>query len=148
MIPEENLVMPKRENLEVVDYYKGQLIGNVLLKETVCLAAKKKRLLDKDDLGAEEIVSKVKFVVSQLRKASKRLLQINHGSTSGGPLTEDEEEEDDLVSTNLEKCILYKSVEREAKTPLQQRRRLLPTPPLRTPLNGVRSKIPVCTPKW
>lgn len=41
MIPEENLVMPKRENLEVVDYYKGQLIGNVLLKETVCLAAKK-----------------------------------------------------------------------------------------------------------
>ena len=77
------LIIPKKETLENVSYYKGELTGNALLNRAGKLAAAKKRILEDLRLTAEDIVQRVQPLGHQLLKANKRLCQIPPVSAGG-----------------------------------------------------------------
>ena len=100
---EEVLIIPKKEALKDVNFYKGELTDNAWVTRVVELAAKKKLILQDPNLTDEQIVQQIKSVSQQLLQANKRLRQISPMGAGGG---EDEEEEDgDLVTTNIKKWL-------------------------------------------
>ena len=87
---EEMLIIPRKEAEQDVDFYKGELTGNVWLERASHLAAAKKHILNDPRLSAEEAVQKTKPLSRKLLQANKRLRQIPPVSGAA----EDQEGED------------------------------------------------------
>ena len=125
---EEMIVLPKKELPEIVQWYKGELTSNALLNRTGHLAAKKKRLLADPSLDAAQAVQQTQPLFRALREATKRLRQLP-GAEGPGVAVDEEEEDENLVSTALEKWMkrmVQSGLKREPKTPR-------PAPPTPTP---------------
>ena len=127
---EEMIVLPKKELPEIVQWYKGELTSNALLNRARHLAAKKKCLLADPGLEAAEAVQQTQPLSRALREATKRLRQLPgaEGPGGGGVAVDQEEEDENLVSTALEKWMkrmVQSGLKREPKTPRQP----LPSPP-------------------
>ena len=102
VVMEEMIVLPKKELPEIVQWYKGQLTSNALLNRAGHLAAKKKRLLADPSLDAAQTVQQTQPLSRALREATKRLRQLP-GAEGPGMAVDEEEEDENLVSTALEK---------------------------------------------
>ena len=125
---EEMIVLPKKELPEIVQWYKGELTSNALLNRAGHLAAKKKRLLADPSLDAAQAVQQTQPLSRALREATKRLRQLP-GAEGPGVAVDEEEEDENLVSTALEKWMkrmVQSGLKREPKTPRQPP---APTPP-------------------
>ena len=96
-------MLPKKELPEVVQWYKEEVTGNALLNRAGHLAAKKMRLLADPQLEAAEAVQQTQPISRALQEATKRLRQLPEGEGQGGMAVDEEEEDDNLVSTTLEK---------------------------------------------
>ena len=128
VVMEEMIVLPKKELPEIVQWYKGELTSNALLNRAGHLAAKKKRLLAGPSLDAAQAVQQTQPLSRALREATKRLRQLPRAEGSGVAVDEEEEDEN-LVSTALEKWMkrmVQSGLKREPKTP---RPAPPPTPP-------------------
>ena len=130
VVMEEMIVLPKKELPEIVQWYKGELTSNALLNRAGHLAAKKKRLLADPGLEAAEAVQQTQPLSRALREATKRLRQLPgaEGPGGGGVIVDGEEEDENLVSTALEKWMkrmVQSGLKREPKTP----RHSPPSPP-------------------
>ena len=124
---EEMIVLPKKELPEIVQWYKGELTSNALLNRAGHLAAKKKRLLADPSLDAAQAVQQTQPLSRALREATKRLRQLP-GAEGPGVAVDEEEEDENLVSTALEKWMkrmVQTGLKREPKMPRQPP----PTPP-------------------
>ena len=124
---EEMIVLPKKELPEIVQWYKGELTSNALLNRAGHLAAKKKRLLADPSLDAAQAVQQTQPLSRALREATKRLRQLT-GAEGPGVAVDEGEEDENLVSTALEKWMkrmVQSGLKREPKTPRQPP----PTPP-------------------
>ena len=132
VVMEEMIVLPKKELPEIVQWYKGELTSNALLNRAGHLAAKKKRLLADPSLDAAQAVQQTQPLSRALREATKRLRQLP-GAEGPGVAVDEEEEDENLVSTALEKWMkrmVQSGLQREPKTP-----RPAPlTPPTPAPL--------------
>ena len=127
VVMEEMIVLPKKELPEIVQWYKGELTSNALLNRAGHLAAKKKRLLADPSLDAAQAVQQTQPLSRALREATKRLRQLP-GAEGPGVAVDEEEEDENLVSTALEKWMkrmVQSGLKREPKTP----RPPPPTPP-------------------
>ena len=102
VVMEEMIVLPKKELPEIVQWYKGELTSNALLNRAGHLAAKKKRLLADPSLDAAQAVQQTQPLSRALREATKRLRQLP-GAEGPGVAVDEEEEDENLVSTALEK---------------------------------------------
>ena len=119
VVMEEMIVLPKKELPEIVQWYKGQLTSNALLNRAGHLAAKKKRLLVDPSLDAAQAVQQTQPLSRALREANKRLRQLP-GAEGPGVAVDEEEEDENLVSTALEKWMkrmVQSGLKREPKTP-------------------------------
>ena len=119
VVMEEMIVLPKKELPEIVQWYKGELTSNALLNRAGHLAAKKKRLLADPSLDAAQAVQQTQPLSRALREATKRLRQLP-GAEGPGVAVDDEEEDENLVSTALEKWMkrmVQSGLKREPKTP-------------------------------
>ena len=119
VVMEEMIVLPKKELPEIVQWYKGQLTSNALLNRAGHLAAKKKRLLADPSLDAAQAVQQTQPLSRALREATKRLRQLP-GAEGPGVAVDEEEEDENLVSTALEKWMkrmVQSGLQREPKTP-------------------------------
>ena len=128
VVMEEMIVLPKKELPEIVQWYKGELTSNALLNRAGHLAAKKKRLLADPSLDAAQAVQQTQPLSRALREATKRLRQLP-GAEGPGVAVDEEEEDENLVSTALEKWMkrmVQSGLKREPKTPR-------PAPPPPTP---------------
>ena len=154
---EEMIVLPKKEVPEVVQWYKGQLTGNALLERAGRLAAQKKRLLADPTLDAAEALQQVRPVSQALRAATKRLRQFPVAGVGESPV-DDEDDDQDLVSSAVEKwmkrLVQGPRVKPEPRTPLKKKPPLPPKPEPRTPkpdpdlLASFQSgKLPITKPK-
>ena len=126
VVMEEMIVLPKKELPEIVQWYKGELTSNALLNGAGHLAAKKKRLLADPSLDAAQAVQQTQPLSRALREATKRLRQLP-GAEGPGVAVDEEEEDENLVSTALEKWMkrmVQSGLKREPKTPRQP-----PVPP-------------------
>ena len=121
VIMEEMIVLPKKEVPEVVQWYKGELMGNALLNRAGHLAAKKKRILADPDLDAAEVVQQTRPLSRALREATKRLRYMpGSGEGQGRTALDDDEEDENLVTTALEKWMkrmVQSGLKREPVTP-------------------------------
>ena len=127
VVMEEMIVLPKKELLEIVQWYKGELTSNALLNRARHLAAKKKRLLVDPSLDAAQAVQQTQPLSRALREATKRLRQLP-GAEGPGVAVDKEEEDENLVSTALEKWMkrmVQSGLKREPKMPCPAP----PTPP-------------------
>ena len=127
VVMEEMIVLPKKELPEIVQWYKGELTSNALLNRAGHLAAKKKRLLADPSLDAAQAVQQTQPLSRALREATKRLRQLT-GAEGPGVAVDEGEEDENLVSTALEKWMkrmVQSGLKREPKTPRQPP----PTPP-------------------
>ena len=131
------LLIPKKEALDDVHYYKEELTGNAWLNRAGELAAAKKRILEDPRLTPQEIVQRVQPLSHQLFKTNKRLRQIPPvsagGRGGGGEEGEDDEPDDDgsdLVSTGLEKWLkrLAKGIQTPMTTKTPTTPRTVPRP--------------------
>ena len=132
VVMEEMIVLPKKELPEIVQWYKGELTSNALLNRAGHLAAKKKRLLADPSLDAAQAVQQTQPLSRALREATKRLRQLP-GAEGPGVAVDEEEEDENLVSTALEKWMkrmVQSGLKREPKTP---RPAPPPTPPAPPP---------------
>ena len=140
VVMEEMIVLPKKELPEIVQWYKGELTSNALLNRAGHLAAKKKRLLADPGLDAAQAVQQTQPLSRALREATKRLRQLP-GAEGPGMAVDEEEEDENLVSTALEKWMkrmVQSGLQREPKTP-----RPAPlTPPTRHPSTDHRTPGP------
>ena len=128
VVMEEMIVLPKKELPEIVQWYKGELTSNALLNRAGHLAAKKKRLLAGPSLETAQAVQQTQPLSRALREATKRLRQLP-GAEGSGVAVDEEEEDENLVSTALEKWMkrmVQSGLKRETKTP---RPAPPPTPP-------------------
>ena len=128
---EEMIVLPKKELPEIVQWYKGELTSNALLNRAGHLAAKKKRLLADPSLDTAQAVQQTQPLSRALREATKRLRQLP-GAEGPGVAVDEEEEDENLVSTALEKWMkrmVQSGLKREPKTPRQPPAPPTPTPP-------------------
>ena len=119
VVMEEMIVLPKKELPEIVQWYKGELTSNALLNRAGHLAAKKKRLLADPSLDAAQAVQQTQPLSRALREATKRLRQLP-GAEGPGVAVDEEEEDENLVSTALEKWMkrmVQSGLKREPKTP-------------------------------
>ena len=119
VVMEEMIVLPKKELPEIVQWYKGELTSNALLNRAGHLAAKKKRLLADPSLDAAQAVQQTQPLSRALREATKRLRQLP-GAEGPGVAVDEEEEDENLVSTALEKRMkrmVQSGLKREPKTP-------------------------------
>ena len=160
---EEMIMVPKAEAQDIVDYYKGKLTSNALLEEAAQLAAKKQRILEDDSIPLPEAVRKSKNLSAKLFRATKQLRTINPNIMEAGTTTTAPLNEDDLVSTNVEKWLkrLAMGMDKQLKEQTKKPPRLLPAtpapapapipappPPPPTPkVNQKRSQIPISTTK-
>ena len=127
VVMEEIIVLPKKELPEIVQWYKGELTSNALLNRAGHLAAKKKRLLADPSLDAAQAVQQTQPLSRALCEATKRLRQLP-GAEGPGVAVDEEKEDENLVSTALEKWMkrmVQSGLKREPKTPRQPP----PTPP-------------------
>ena len=116
VVMEEMIVLPKKELLEIVQWYKGEL---TLLNRAEHLAAKKKRLLADPSLDAAQAVQQTQPLSRALCEATKRLRQLP-GAEGPGVAVDEEEEDENLVSTALEKWMkrmVQSGLKREPKMP-------------------------------
>ena len=98
---------------------QGELTSNALLNRAGHLAAKKKRLLADPSLDAAQAVQQTQPLSRALREATKRLRQLP-GAEGPGVAVDEEEEDENLVSTALEKWMkrmVQSGLKREPKTP-------------------------------
>ena len=112
-------MLPKKELPEIVQWYKGELTSNALLNRAGHLAAKKKRLLADPSLDATQAVQQTQPLSRALREATKRLRQLP-GAEGPGVAVDEEEEDENLVSTALEKWMkrmVQSGLKREPKMP-------------------------------
>ena len=105
VVMEEMIVLPKKELPEIVQWYKGELTSTALLNRAGHLAAKKRRLLADPGQDAAEAVQQTQPLYRVLREATKRLRQLPgaEGPGGGGVAVDEGEEDENLVSTALEK---------------------------------------------
>ena len=119
VVMEEMIVLPKKELPEIVQCYKGELTSNALLNRAGHLAAKKKRFLADPSLDAAQAVQQTQPLSRMLREATKRLRQLP-GAEGPGVAVDEEEEDENLVSTALEKWMkrmVQSALKREPKMP-------------------------------
>ena len=134
VVMEEMTVLPKKELPEIVQWYKDELTSKALLNRAGHLAAKKKRLLADPSLDAAEAVQQTQPLSRALREATKRLRQLpgTEGPGRGDVAVDKEEEDENLVSTALEKWMkrmVQSGLKREPKTPRQPQPPSPPPPP-------------------
>ena len=131
VVMEEMIVLPKKELPEIVQWYKGELTSNALLNRAGHLAAKKKHLLADPSLDAAQAVQQTQPLSRALREATKRLRQLP-GAEGPGVAVDEEEEDENLVSTALEKWMkrmVQSGLKREPKMPHPAPLTPPPTPP-------------------
>ena len=119
VVMEEMIALPKKELPGIVQWYKGELTSNALLNRAGHLAAKKNRLLADPSLDAAQALQQTQPLSRALREATKRLRQLP-GAEGPGVAVDEEEEDENLVSTALEKWMkrmVQSGLKREPKTP-------------------------------
>ena len=101
-------MIPLKDLDQLIQYYKGELTENALLKKAAKLAAKKHVLLANPELPPAIVNAKTKPLSQELTKLTKRIRQFPGGfgvGAPGGPPGEEEEEEGDLVSDPVEQWL-------------------------------------------
>ena len=124
-------MLPKKELPEIVQWYKGELTSNALLNRAGHLAAKKKCLLADPGLDTAQAMQQTQPLSRALREATKRLRQLP-GAEGPGVAVDEEEEDENLVSTALEKWMkrmVQSGLKHKPKTPRQPPPTQQPPPP-------------------
>ena len=144
---EEMLIIPRAEAPELVQKHSALLMEDGRLSHAARLAARQERLLTDPTLPDDVAVEQVKPVDRKLRRAVKKLRQLQTQ-----PLTAEEEAQEgqELLTPALSKWMrrMVRAVQPDGAapanvTPVGRRRRLLPPTPSDTPRRG---KTP--TPSW
>ena len=137
---EEMLIIPRAEAPELVQKHSALLMEDGRLSHAARLAARQERLLTDPTLPDDVAVERVKPVDRQLRRAVKKLRQLQTQ-----PLTAEEEAQEgqELLTPALSKWMrrMVRAVQPDEVapadvTPPGRRRRLLPATPSDTPRRG------------
>ena len=88
-------MIPLKELDQLVQYYKGELTENALLKKAANLAAQKHVLLANPKLPASIVNAQTKPISRELTKLTRRLRQFPGGAGAPGGAPGDDDERDD-----------------------------------------------------
>ena len=104
---------------QLVQYYKGEITDNALLNKAGRLVAKSHVILGDKLIPDSIAIKKIKPVACQRGRLTKRIRQIGPLSSSSADISEEEDEEGDLVKGPLETMFkqLIKNTSRGSKTP-------------------------------
>ena len=137
---EEMLIIPRAEALELVQKHNALLMEDGRLSHAARLAARQERLLTDPTLPDNVAVERVKPVDRQLRRAVKKLRQLQ---TQPLMAEEEAQEGQELLNPALSKWMrrMVRAVQPDGAapanvTPPGRRRRLLPPTPSDTPRRG------------
>ena len=136
-------MIPQKELDALIQYYKGQLTENALLKKVAKIAANKHVLLADPTLPPAWVNAKTKPMSRELTKLTKRIRQFPGGVGAVGAPPGEEPKEGDLVEGPVEqwfkrmiKGTPYASVKKETKTPVSTKPSAKPPMPLKPSTSG------------
>lgn len=102
---EEVLMVPAKDFQNLVQYYKGELTENALLNKAARLAAESHVLLKDKSRPAGLVNARVKPLVREQTKLTKRLRQFPISGIGASEKQEIEEDEGDLVTGPLDQML-------------------------------------------